>query len=128
MSDNLRKIEEITSSEYKYGFITDIKEDRIPNGLNKEIVKKISSIKNEPKWLLDWRLKSLSHWFKNEENEPEWANIQFPKIDFQDIRYYSSPTNKPNPIRSCHAWLIYDNKTKPRPHMVPVKASTRLGP
>ena len=57
----------------------------------------ISKKKNEPEWLLDWRLKSLSHWFKNEENEPEWANIQFPKIDFQDIRYYSSPTNKPNP-------------------------------
>ena len=92
MSENLKKIENITSSKYKYGFITDIKEDRIPNGLNREIIEKISSIKNEPKWLLDWRLKAFSHWEKMKE--PKWSNLKYPKIDFQDLCYYSAPKKK----------------------------------
>jgi len=92
MSENLKKIENITSSKYKYGFITDIKEDRIPNGLNREIIEKISSIKNEPKWLLDWRLKAFSHWEKMKE--PKWSTLKYPKIDFQDLCYYSAPKKK----------------------------------
>jgi Fe-S cluster assembly protein SufB len=87
----------LEDNNYKWGFDFDFDPDNAPKGLSEDTVKMISKKKNEPEWLLDWRLKSLSHWFKNEENEPEWANIQFPKIDFQDIRYYSSPTNKPNP-------------------------------
>ena len=92
MPENLKKIENITSSKYKYGFITDIKEDRIPNGLNRDIIEKISSIKNEPKWLLDWRLKAFSHWEKMKE--PKWPNLKYPKIDFQDLCYYSAPKKK----------------------------------
>ena len=91
-SDNLKKIENITSSKYKYGFVTKIKEDRVPNGLNRSIVKKISAIKDEPKWLLDWRLKAFSHW-KN-MNEPKWASLKYPKIDFQNLCYYSAPKKK----------------------------------
>ena len=87
----------LDDNNYKWGFDFDFNPDNAPKGLSEDIVKLISKKKNEPKWLLDWRLKSLKHWFKNQENEPEWANIKFPKIDFQDIRYYSSPTNKPNP-------------------------------
>ena len=87
----------LDDDNYKWGFDFDFNPDNAPKGLSEDIVKMISKKKNEPKWLLDWRLKSLKHWFKNQENEPEWANIKFPKIDFQDIRYYSSPTNKPNP-------------------------------
>ena len=87
----------LDDDNYKWGFDFDFNPDNAPKGLSEDIVKLISKKKNEPKWLLDWRLKSLKHWFKNQENEPEWANIKFPKIDFQDIRYYSSPTNKPNP-------------------------------
>ena len=87
----------LDDNNYKWGFDFDFNPDNAPKGLSEDIVKMISKKKNEPKWLLDWRLKSLKHWFKNQENEPEWANIKFPKIDFQDIRYYSSPTNKPNP-------------------------------
>ena len=64
MSKTIKQIEKITSSEYKYGFTTDIKEDRIPIGLNEDIVRKISKIKKEPKWLLDWRLKSYKSWLK----------------------------------------------------------------
>ena len=87
----------LEDNNYKWGFDFDFNPDNAPKGLSEDIVKMISKKKNEPKWLLDWRLKSLKHWFKNQDNEPEWANIKFPKIDFQDIRYYSSPTNKPNP-------------------------------
>ena len=87
----------LEDNNYKWGFDFDFNPDNAPKGLSEDIVKMISKKKNEPEWLLDWRLKSLNHWFKNEENEPEWANIKFPKIDFQDIRYYSSPTDKPNP-------------------------------
>ncbi len=87
----------LEDNNYKWGFDFNFDSDNAPKGLSEDIVKMISKKKNEPKWLLDWRLKSLKHWFRNKENEPEWANIKFPKIDFQDIRYYSSPTNKPNP-------------------------------
>jgi len=92
MSENLKKIEKITSSKYKYGFITKIKEDRVPNGLNRNIVKTISKIKNEPQWLLDWRLKAFSHWEKMKE--PKWQNLNYPEIDFQDLCYYSAPKEK----------------------------------
>ncbi len=87
-----QQIEDITSSEYQYGFTTDIKEDRIPNGLNEKIIKTISSIKNEPKWLLEWRLKAYSHWLKM--SEPKWSNLHYPKIDFQNLCYYSAPKKK----------------------------------
>tara|TARA_B110000438_G_scaffold301393_1_gene356170 strand:+ start:1154 stop:2599 length:1446 start_codon:yes stop_codon:yes gene_type:complete len=92
MSENLKKIQEITSAEYKYGFKTKVKEDRIPNGLNENIVRKISSIKNEPQWLLDWRLKGFKHWLKMKE--PKWPNLKYPEIDFQDLCYYSAPKKK----------------------------------
>ena len=92
MAKTSKEILDITSTEYKYGFTTDIKEDRIPNGLNKDTVIKISQIKNEPKWLLEWRLKAFKNWL--EMNEPEWSNLNYPKIDFQDICYYSAPKKK----------------------------------
>ena len=85
MAKTAKEILDITSSEYKYGFTTDIKEERIPNGLNTDTVIKISKIKNEPKWLLDWRLKAFEHWLKM--SEPKWSNLKYPKIDFQNICY-----------------------------------------
>ena len=87
-----QQIEDITSSEYQYGFTTDIKEDRIPNGLNEKIIKTISRIKKEPKWLLEWRMKAYKHWLKMPE--PKWSNLHYPKIDFQDLCYYSAPKKK----------------------------------
>ena len=87
-----QQIEDITSSEYKYGFTTDIKEDRIPNGLNRKIVETISRIKNEPKWLLEWRLKAYNRWLKM--HEPKWSNLCYPKIDLQNLCYYSAPKKK----------------------------------
>ena len=93
MTDKTQKqIEEISSSEYKYGFVTDIKEERIPNGLNEEGIKTISKIKKEPKWMLDWRLKAYNTWLNMKE--PNWQKLRYPKINFQDICYYSSPKKK----------------------------------
>ena len=87
-----KQIEEISSSEYKYGFVTDIEENRIPVGLNKEVIKTISKIKDEPKWMLEWRLKAYKRWL--EMDEPEWQKLNYPKINFQEICYYSSPKKK----------------------------------
>ena len=92
MSKVQKEILDITSADYKYGFTTDIKEDRISKGLNKNTVIKISNIKKEPKWLLDWRLKAFERWTKM--SEPKWSNLKYPKIDFQDICYYSAPKKK----------------------------------
>src|SRR6266508_515434 len=85
--------EELVKREYKYGFVTDIETDTVPRGLNKEIVRLISAKKNEPGFMLDWRLKALRHWVKLNESavEPKWANIHYPPIDYQDLIYYSAP-------------------------------------
>ncbi len=85
-------IEAIANREYKYGFVTDIESETIPRGLNEEIVRTISAKKNEPEWMLEWRLKAYRHWLTMEE--PEWANVKYPKIDYQDIIYYSAPKPK----------------------------------
>jgi Fe-S cluster assembly protein SufB len=86
---------QVTSSEYKYGFVTDIEADEAPRGLNEEIVRFISAKKKEPEWLLEWRLKAYRHWLTMEE--PKWPNVQYPTINFQDIIYYSAPKQKVAP-------------------------------
>jgi Fe-S cluster assembly protein SufB len=88
-------LEQITSSEYKYGFVTDIEADEAPKGLSEDTVRFISAKKNEPSWMLEYRLKAFRHWQKMEE--PVWANVNYPKIDFQDIIYYSAPKQKISP-------------------------------
>jgi Fe-S cluster assembly protein SufB len=85
-------LEQVTSSEYKYGFVTNIESDDAPKGLNEDIVRFISGKKKEPEWMLEWRLKAYRHWQTMEQ--PEWANVTFPPIDFQDIIYYSAPKQK----------------------------------
>ena len=92
VKETKQKLSDISASEYKYGFKTDIEEGRLPNGLNENIIKSISKIKNEPKWLLDFRLKSYEKWKKMKE--PSWQNLNYPKIDFNEICYYSSPKKK----------------------------------
>ena len=84
-------VETINSlSDYKYGWSTDIETDTVPKGLNEDIIKLISSKKNEPQWMLDWRLKAYKIWLTMEE--PSWSHITFPeKIDYQDLYYYSAP-------------------------------------
>ena len=83
------KIEEITSSDYKYGFTTQIETDTIASGLNEEVIRLISSKKEEPEWLLDFRLKSFRYWQKMKS--PSWAHLDSPEIDFQKISYYAAP-------------------------------------
>ena len=81
----------LATSKYKYGFSTDLEVDKAPKGLNENIIRLISSKKDEPEWMLDWRLKAFEIW--NKMKEPEWAKVNYPKIDYQDIYYYSAPKN-----------------------------------
>ncbi len=86
--NNHQELEGLDTS-YKYGFVTDVESDRPKKGLNQDTIEFISRKKNEPKWMLEWRLKAFSKWKKMKD--PSWANINFPKIDYQDIYYYASP-------------------------------------
>jgi Fe-S cluster assembly protein SufB len=92
MSEEIDIINEFTNKEYQYGFVTDIESDSAPKGLNEDIVRFISARKNEPEWLLEWRLKAYRAWEKT--TEPEWANVHHPKINYQDIIFYSAPKPK----------------------------------
>ncbi|MEQ6124398.1 Fe-S cluster assembly protein SufB [Pseudotenacibaculum sp. MALMAid0570] len=89
--DDLR--EELKTKEYEYGFYTDIESETFPKGLNEDIVRAISKKKNEPEWMTEWRLEAFRIW--SEMEEPEWANVQYKKPNFQDIAYYSAPKQKP---------------------------------
>ena len=93
MSEENKTIENVTNSEYKWGFVTEIEEDAFPKGLHEDIIRKISEIKQEPEWLLEWRLKAYKHWLTLKE--PTWAKVKYESPDFQDIRYFSAPKQKP---------------------------------
>lgn len=92
------ELREITEREYKYGFVTDIEADFAPKGLSEDTVRFISAKKEEPEWLLAWRLKAYRHWLTMPE--PNWANVTYPTIDYQDSYYYSAPksNNKPKSL------------------------------
>jgi Fe-S cluster assembly protein SufB len=90
-------LDEVAEGEYKYGFVTDIEADTIPPGLSEDVVRLISGKKNEPDWLLDWRLKAYRHWLTLEE--PKWHNVHYPPIDYQKSAYYSAP-QKQNMLKS----------------------------
>jgi len=98
MNSNTEAIKELAQQEYKWGFVTDIGEDRAPKGLSEDIIRFISAKKNEPEFMLEWRLKAFRHWMTLEkaEAEPKWANVHYPPIDYQAISYYSAPKQKPN--------------------------------
>ena len=85
-------IEQLAEQEYKYGFVTDIEQDIAPKGLNEDVIRMISEKKNDPQWLLDWRLKAYNHWLTMDV--PKWPNIKYPEIDFNDIIYYAAPKIK----------------------------------
>jgi len=92
MSEDIKAAEDFANSEYKWGFVTEIESDEAPKGLNEDIIRFISKKKNEPDWMTEWRLKAFRHWLKM--TEPHWANIHYPKIDYQGIKYYSAPKKK----------------------------------
>ena len=90
MIDNT--LDKTISQDYKYGFETDVKQDTFPPGLDEKVIQKLSNIKNEPEWLLEWRLKAYRQWLKM--TEPVWANVNLTTIDYQSISYYSAPRKK----------------------------------
>ena len=96
MSTNVNTIRDLAERDYKWGFITDIEEERIPRGLNEDIIRLISAKKNEPEFMLQWRLKAYEYWSSLEKSqaEPKWANIKYGPIDYQDMVYYSAPKQK----------------------------------
>ena len=97
-TETLKAVEE--ASKYKYGFTTKIEQEFAPKGLNENIVKFISQKKNEPKWLLEWRLKAFSSWKTKEHNLPDWANLSYEEIDFQDIHYFAAPKSEDDKPKS----------------------------
>ena len=92
MSTATNELEVLASQEYKYGFVTDIEQDTLPPGLSEDTVRFISAKKNEPAWLLEWRLKAFGQWRKMKE--PRWPNVHYPPIDYQAISYYSAPKSE----------------------------------
>ena len=90
--DTVQQVKELTEEKYKYGFFTDIESETAPKGLNEDIVRFISAKKNEPEWMLEWRLKAYRKWLTM--TEPDWAKIGYPAIDYQDAYYYAAPKKK----------------------------------
>src|ERR1700736_226711 len=97
MSTNVNTIQDLADREYKWGFVTEVEEERVPKGLNEDIIRIISAKKNEPEFMLQWRLKAYRHWssLENAQAEPKWANIKYAPINYQNIVYYSAPKQKP---------------------------------
>lgn len=92
------QIEKLTQQEYQHGFVTDIESESFPPGLNEDVIRAISKKKNEPQFMLDFRLKAYRHWLTLEE--PKWPHVHYPKIDFNDISYYSAPKSKKDAPKS----------------------------
>ena len=95
VQETVARVREIDVDKYKYGFFTDIELVKAPKGLSEEVVRFISAKKNEPLWLLDWRLEAYRRWLTMQE--PTWANVHHPKIDYQDLYYYSAPKSTEGP-------------------------------
>jgi len=95
VQETVDRVKSIDVNEYKYGFFSDIESDKAPKGLNEDIVRFISAKKNEPAWLTEWRLEAYKRWLTM--REPEWARVDFPKVDYQDLYYYSAPKTAAGP-------------------------------
>lgn len=95
IDESMSTIEQTVQQEYKYGFVTDIENEAAPKGLSEDTIRFISAKKNEPEWMLEWRLKAYQQWLKMKE--PHWANIKYGPIDYQDVIYYSAPKQKETP-------------------------------
>src|SRR5437870_12445062 len=93
MSTSTKTLEALATRDYKWGFVSDIEADTLPPGLNEDVVRLISAKKQEPEFMLEWRLRAYRHWATLERaaGEPRWANVKYPSIDYQKIAYYSAP-------------------------------------
>ncbi len=95
VQETIERVRRIDVDQYKYGFVTDIESDKAPKGLSEDIVRFISGKKNEPEWMLAWRLDAYRRWLTM--REPNWARVQYGPIDYQDLYYYSAPKKKAGP-------------------------------
>ena len=93
MEQEQQVLDDVVHGEYKYGFVSDIEQELLPKGLNEDVVRFISAKKEEPEWMLEWRLKAFRQW--QAMTEQEWANVRYPKVDFQDIIYWAAPKKRP---------------------------------
>src|SRR5918993_418792 len=93
VQETIERVRRVDVDQYKYGFVTDIESDKAPKGLSEDTIRFISAKKNEPQWMLDWRLDAYRRWLTM--REPTWARVHYPKIDFQDLYYYSAPKKRP---------------------------------
>src|SRR6266478_56590 len=100
MGTEIDTLEELVNRDYQWGFVTDIEADSVAPGLNEDVIRLISSKKNEPEFMLEWRLKAYRHWvgLEKAQAEPKWANIHYPPIDYESIVYYSAPKTKDRPM------------------------------
>jgi Fe-S cluster assembly protein SufB len=98
MASNPQDLEKLVGQKYRHGFVTDIESDTVPPGLDEDVIRLISRKKNEPQFMLEWRLKAYRQWLRM--REPEWARVHYPRIDFQEISYYSAPRRDPNAPKS----------------------------
>ena len=92
MTADTKELDSIIKNEYEHGFVTDIETDTLPPGLNETVIRQISAIKNEPEFLLEWRLKAYRHWLSMKQ--PSWAKLRIDPIDYNAISYYSAPKSK----------------------------------
>ena len=104
MSDSMQTLNDHTQSEYKYGWSTLLDMDVLPRGLTEDTVRWISARKEEPEWLLEWRLQAYRHWLTMKE--PTWANVHYPKINYQDIIYFAAPKKKLNSLDEADPELL----------------------
>ncbi|MFN8360082.1 MAG: Fe-S cluster assembly protein SufB [Candidatus Kapaibacterium sp.] len=98
METGMAILDEVVSRDYQYGFVSDIDQEIAPKGLSEDVVRMISAKKNEPEWMLEWRLKAFRHWLTM--REPKWPNVHYPPIDFNDISYYAAPKAKTDAPKS----------------------------
>ena len=92
MATTDKEVNELIKREYEHGFVTDIEADTFEPGLNEDVIARLSAIKKEPEWMREWRLKAYRRWL--EMDEPDWAHVGYPKIDYNSISYYSAPKRK----------------------------------
>src|SRR3990170_5556439 len=93
--DTIEKVRHLDVDKYKYGFETIIESDKAPKGLSEDVIRFISAKKGEPEWMLEWRLEAYRHWLQMDV--PQWARVDYPPIDFQDLYYYSAPKSMSGP-------------------------------
>src|SRR5690242_7910070 len=95
VQQTIEHVKRLDVDQYKYGFETDIESIKAPKGLDEDTVRFISERKGEPQWMLEWRLEAFRRW--SAMTEPTWANVRYPKIDFQDLYYYAAPKSMAGP-------------------------------